>query len=42
MGFQAQRGSAKYDKYNQFLRDNPDIYRQLQEAVKNGPSQEGR
>jgi hypothetical protein len=33
--------SAKYDKYNQFLRDNPDIYRQLQEAVKNGPSARG-
>lgn len=33
--------SAKYDKYNQFLRDNPDIYRQLQEAVKNGPSTRG-
>jgi hypothetical protein len=33
--------SSKFDKYNQFLRDNPDIYRQLQEAVKNGPSTRG-
>jgi hypothetical protein len=36
-----QEESSKFDKYNQFLRNNPDIYRQLQEAVKNGPSPRG-
>ncbi|MPL59607.1 hypothetical protein SDC9_05161 [bioreactor metagenome] len=36
-----QEESSKYEKYNQFLRNNPDIYRQLQEAVKSGPSTRG-
>lgn len=38
---QKQEESSKYEKYNQFLRNNPDIYRQLQDAVKNGPSTRG-